>query len=66
MKLALTIAAVTAMCAFSTSASAGTLQSCEGVSTSQGFVYVGTYCFDFQCSYTFTRTFKSYCPYNSN
>jgi hypothetical protein len=52
--------------AVSTSASAGTLKSCEGVSTSQGYMYVGTYCFDFACTYTFTRTFHSYCPYNSD
>ena len=47
-------------------ASAGTLQTCEGVSTPQGFRYIGTYCFDFACSYTFTRVFNGYCPYNSN
>ena len=47
----------------STSAFAGTLKSCDGVSTPQGFKYVGTYCYDYACSYTFTRTFDSYCPY---
>lgn len=47
-------------------ANAGTLRSCEGVSTPQGYKYVGTYCYDFSCSYTFTRAFNSYCPYNSD
>ena len=50
----------------SSPANAGTLQNCEGVSTPQGFRYVGTYCFDYACSYTFTRVFTSYCPFNAN
>ncbi len=48
----------------SSSAYAGRLVSCQGVSTSQGFRYVGTYCYDFACTYTYTKTYSSYCPYN--
>lgn len=66
MRLMLSIAVATISLSFSNPASAGTLKSCEGVSTPQGFVYVGTYCFDYSCSYTFTRVFKSYCPYSSD
>ncbi len=45
-------------------ARAGTLISCEGISTNQGYRYVGTYCVDYACKYTTTRVFSSYCPYN--
>lgn len=45
-------------------ARAGTLISCEGISTAQGYRYVGTYCVDYQCKYTTTRVFTSYCPYS--
>lgn len=45
-------------------ARAGTLISCEGISTQQGYRYVGTYCVDYQCKYTTTRIFTSYCPYS--
>jgi hypothetical protein len=45
-------------------ARAGTLVSCEGINTAQGYRYVGTYCVDYQCKYTVTRVFTSYCPYN--
>jgi hypothetical protein len=45
-------------------ARAGTLISCEGVSTQQGYRYVGTYCVDYQCKYTTTRVFTSYCPFS--
>lgn len=45
-------------------ARAGTLISCEGISTQQGFKYVGIYCADYQCKYTITRMFDSYCPYS--
>ena len=45
-------------------ARAGTLISCEGINTAQGYRYVGTYCVDYQCKYTTTRVFTSYCPYN--
>ena len=45
-------------------ARAGTLISCEGISTTQGYRYVGTYCVDYQCKYTTTRIFTSYCPYS--
>lgn len=44
-------------------ARAGTLISCEGISTQQGYKYVGIYCADYQCKYTITRMFDSYCPY---
>ena len=45
-------------------ARAGTLISCEGINTAQGYRYVGTYCVDYQCKYTTTRVFTSYCPYS--
>lgn len=45
-------------------ARAGTLVSCDGVNTAQGFRYIGTYCVDHQCRYTTTRMFSSYCPYS--
>jgi hypothetical protein len=45
-------------------ARAGTLISCEGVSTPQGYRYVGIYCVDYQCKYTTTRIFNSYCPFS--
>lgn len=44
-------------------ARAGTLIRCEGISTQQGYKFVGTYCLDFNCQYTVTRIFDSYCPY---
>ena len=47
-----------------TIASAGTLRRCDGISTREGFKYVGTYCADYACSYTFTRVFDSYCPFS--
>jgi hypothetical protein len=45
-------------------ARAGTLVRCDMLQTQQGIRYVGTYCVDFQCSYTTTRVFMSYCPYS--
>ena len=66
MKVVFRLVTAAFLLGLSASASAGTLQSCEGVSTAQGFRYVGTYRYDYQCSYTFTRVFTSYCPYNSN
>lgn len=45
-------------------ARAGTLVRCDGISTQQGYKYVGTYCADYACTYTFTRIFDSYCPYS--
>ena len=45
-------------------ARAGTLVSCDFVSTQNGGRYIGTYCVDFACSYTTTRIFTSYCPYS--
>lgn len=51
---------------FSGVAEAATLKSgsCHGVSTPQGYKYVGTYCVDFQCTVTTTLMFDSYCPYS--
>jgi hypothetical protein len=43
---------------------AGRLLKCEGVSTAQGFKYVGTYCMDYNCKYVQRYVFSSYCPYN--
>lgn len=45
-------------------ARAGTLISCEGINTAQGYRYVGTYCVDYACKYTTTRLFTSYCPFS--
>ena len=45
-------------------ARAGTLQKCEGVSTANGYKYVGTYCMDYQCTYVQRYVFDSYCPYS--
>lgn len=45
-------------------ARAGTLVSCDFVSTQQGGRYIGTYCVDYQCKYTTTRVFSSYCPFS--
>ena len=53
-----------ALLVISASAGAGTLQKCEGISTSNGYKYVGTYCVDYACTYVTTRVFDSYCPYN--
>lgn len=64
-KVIATIAAITMAVAVPiVYARAGTLISCEGISTNQGYRYVGTYCVDYQCKYTTTRIFTSYCPYN--
>ena len=38
--------------------------SCRGISTSNGYKYVGTYCVDFSCSVERTVMFDSWCPYN--
>lgn len=45
-------------------ARAGTLVSCDFVNTQQGPRYIGTYCVDYQCSYTTTRMFTTYCPFS--
>jgi hypothetical protein len=45
---------------------AGSLVKCEGVSTAQGYKYVGTYCVDFSCTYVTTKIFDSYCPFSIN
>lgn len=47
-------------------ARAGTLIKCDFISTMEGPRYVGTYCVDFNCQYTTTRVFTSYCPFNIN
>lgn len=47
-------------------ARAGTLQNCEGISTANGFMYVGTYCVDYQCEYVTRRMFRSWCPFSIN
>jgi Co/Zn/Cd efflux system component len=47
-------------------ANAATLKSgsCRGVSTPNGFKYVGTYCEDYACSVISTYMFDSWCPYS--
>ena len=47
-------------------ARAGTLVKCDGVSTNEGYRYIGTYCVDYECKYVTRRTFTSYCPYSIN
>ncbi len=37
---------------------------CRGISTSNGYKYVGTYCVDFQCTVTTTMMFDSFCPFS--
>lgn len=44
-------------------ARAGTLLKCDFVMTQQGARYVGTYCVDYNCQYTETYVFTSYCPF---
>jgi hypothetical protein len=44
-------------------ASAGTLLSCDGISTQAGYKYVGTYCVDYSCKFVVRRVFDEYCPY---
>ncbi len=44
-------------------ARAGTLLKCEGISTSQGYKYVGTYCVDYACTFVVRKMFDEYCPY---
>jgi hypothetical protein len=59
--IALLISLFTALPAF---ARAGTLLKCDFISTQQGPRYVGTYCVDYNCQYTTTRIFTSYCPFS--
>lgn len=66
-KVITTIAAITlAIAAPLVYARAGTLLKCDFVSTMEGARYIGTYCVDFNCQYTTTRIFTSYCPFNIN
>ncbi len=58
--IALLSAIVTSLPAF---ARAGTLLKCDFISTQQGPRYVGTYCVDYNCQYTVTYVFTSYCPF---
>ena len=44
------------------SAQAGRLLKCDGISTPHGFMYVGTYCVDYQCTYVQRYTFRTWCP----
>lgn len=59
----MTIGLILAVLATTVMARAGTLVSCDFVSTAQGPRYVGTYCLDFECKYTVRYVFTSYCPY---
>jgi hypothetical protein len=47
-------------------ARAGTLLKCEGITTANGFRYVGTYCVDYQCQYVNRHIFNTWCPYTLN
>jgi hypothetical protein len=53
-----------AFAVIATSVDAMTLQKCEGIVTSQGFKWVGTYCVDYACTYITTRVFDNYCPFS--
>ena len=46
-------------------ATAATLKggTCRGISTANGYKYVGTYCEDYACTVTSTYMFDSWCPY---
>ena len=48
-----------------TTANAATLKpgTCRGISTQNGFKYVGDYCEDFQCTVVSRYIFDSWCPY---
>jgi len=46
-------------------ATAGRLLKCEGISTANGYRYVGTYCINFECTYVKRLVFRSWCPYNA-
>ena len=45
------------------SARAGTLVSCDAITTFNGMKWVGTYCVDFECQYVTRRMFDQYCPF---
>jgi hypothetical protein len=51
-------------CSVAIPAMSATLLRCEGVSTAQGFKYVGTYCMDYDCKYVQRYVFNSWCPYS--
>jgi hypothetical protein len=57
------LAIVLAATAATAYARAGTLLKCDFIVTPQGGRYVGTYCVDFNCQYTETYIFTSYCPF---
>lgn len=59
-KLILALALVIPMVAISATLKAG---SCRGISTSQGYKYVGLYCEDYQCTVVTQYIFDSWCPY---
>ena len=50
----------------SSTAAAATLKSgtCRGVSTSDGYKYVGTYCVDYACTVVTTLMVDHWCPYS--
>jgi len=57
---------VSFFCLASGIANAATLKAgtCRGISTANGFKYVGTYCEDYACTVTSTHIFDSWCPYS--
>lgn len=57
---------VSALALVSSLANAANLKagSCRGISTPNGFKYVGTYCEDYACTVTSVRMFNGYCPYS--
>jgi hypothetical protein len=64
MKMAIICSAIFAATASDFAfANAGTLLNCKGVSTAQGYQYVGTYCLDYECQFVVRRTFNDFCPY---
>ena len=54
---------IIALAATSVLAKSGTLLTCEGISTTAGYQYVGTYCVDYECKFVVRRIFNEYCPY---
>lgn len=63
LSIAATIVLAATLPAAPAHARAGTLVKCDMITTQQGIKYVGIYCADFECRYTITRLFDSYCPF---
>lgn len=58
--------AIASLIVISFSAQAATLKSgtCKGISTPNGYKYIGTYCIDYACSVVQNLIFDNWCPYS--